>query len=720
MAKNVQAVLERVIYRNEETFFSIIEMRPEGSGELFTACGKLPGVNCGETLQLTGEWVQHPKFGKQFSVEHFSAALPADVNGIRKYLGSGLIHGIGKIYADKIVDYFGADTFDVISTESARLLEVPGIGTLRAKRIKAAWDEQYALRDILIFLQTYNLSNALCLRLYRTYGQDAKQILQTDPYRVAREIDGVGFKTADKIAQSMGIPSNHYSRIDAGILHVFSQLETQGHTAYTREAFVVQTQQLLAINREWIEERIKKLIEFEKLKVIGEDCLQIALLAKIEANLVQSLQQLAKGRSLLPEIQGERAIEWAQKREGFAFAPEQIDALRNALRKKLSIITGGPGTGKTTILRALVSILRAKNVRMGLAAPTGRAAQKLAETTGIEAKTIHRFLQFNPQTGQFAHNKENLLPFDFIIVDEVSMMDTRLAGALIGAIPETAHILFVGDSDQLPSVGAGNILADFIASGIFSVTYLAQIFRQGKHSEITQLAHRIIQGDSDVLPEIAELGDLDPERDFSFIAAESPEDCAHKVGQLCSAILPHFYKINPVNDLQVLAPLHRGEAGIDALNERLQKIFTKVGKQIPWSRFCLGDKVIQLRNNYEQNIFNGDLGIIDGMDVEEETIFVNFNGERIKLGRHEASDLALAYAISIHKAQGSEFPIVILPLLTQHYIMLQRNLLYTAVTRARNKLFIVGDPKAYEIAVRNKKNVQRVTGLPYLFAKNNV
>jgi exodeoxyribonuclease V alpha subunit len=691
-------------------------MRGEGNGQqTFTACGKIPGANCGETLVLTGNWTQHPKFGRQFSIESFSSSLPADVNGIRKYLGSGLIHGIGKVYADKIVDHFGTDTFDIISTESARLREIPGIGVERARSIKAAWDEQHALRDILIFLQSYNISNALCLRLYKIYGQEAKQILQSDPYRVAREIDGIGFKTADKIAQNLGIPSNHISRIDAGILFTFSNLELSGHTTYPREEFLALSQQLLAIDREKIADRLSTLIQFQKINVIGDDWIQTSLMGSCESTLVKHVHRLHRAQSILPAILCDNAIAWAQKREGFVFANEQIVALRHALTEKLSIITGGPGTGKTTILRALVAILSAKNIKIGLSAPTGRAAQKLTEMVGTEAKTIHRFLQFNPKIGQFSFNQENQLPFDFIIVDEASMIDTRLAVSLLNAIPDCAHLLFVGDIDQLPSVGAGNVLSDFIASQHFSVTYLKQIFRQGQHSEIVQLAHSIISGNAGATPDRTDLDHISPERDFNFIVASSPEECAQKIEQLCTIILPKLYKIDPINDIQILAPLHRGDAGIDSLNERLQCALTDAGKRIPWCHFRLGDKVIQLRNNYEKNIFNGDLGTIFHFNDSERTIFVKFNNESVELNYSDLGDTTLAYAISIHKSQGSEFPIVVIPLMTQHYVMLQRNLLYTAVTRGRNKVFMVGDPKAYSLAVSNKKSVKRITGLAHYF-----
>jgi exodeoxyribonuclease V alpha subunit len=739
LAENVKGILERIVFRNEETFFSIMEMRATDNGHrTFTACGKIPGVNCGETLILSGEWVEHPKFGRQFTVESFSAALPADVHGIRKYLSSGLIHGIGKTYADKIVDYFGADTFTVISTESARLREIPGIGQERARTIKAAWDEQYALRDIMIFLQTYNISCALCMRLYKIYGQEAKRILQADPYRVAREVEGIGFKTADKIAQNIGIPMNHYSRIDAGILFTFSNLELLGHTAYPREAFLNLTRQLLESHGETlnstkttfaeneitedrkkiietdekiIADRLDTLIQLKTVNALANGLIQTSFMASCEASLAKHVHRLRVAKSSLPPILHDHAMTWAQQREGFAFADEQIRALRQALTEKLSIITGGPGTGKTTILRALVSILRTKNVKIGLAAPTGRAAQKLTETTSIEAKTIHRLLQFNPQIGQFAFNQENQLPLDFIIVDEAGMCDTRLTVSLFNALPDHAHLLLVGDIDQLPSVGAGNILSDFIASKQFSLTYLKQIFRQGQQSEIIQLAHQIISGNATFIPNVIPIEAIIPAYDFAFIPVDSPIMCAQKIEQLCSSLLPSIYEIDPINDIQVLTPLHKGHGGTEHLNERLQNAFIRKEKQIPWCHFRLGDKVIQLRNNYEKNIYNGDLGTIYDFDSDKKVIFVKFNGEFVELKHSELGEIALAYAISIHKSQGSEFPIVVIPLLTQHYIMLQRNLIYTAITRGRHKVFIVGDPKAYTIAIGNKKSAQRITNL---------
>lgn len=719
MMEEIKGTLERILYRNEENFYSILEVKNSESGENFTACGKFPGINCGETLTLTGNWTTHPKFGKQFNAESFSFVLPADIQGIRKYLSSGLIPGIGKMYGNKIVDYFGGDTFDILSTEPERLLEVPGIGKLRAEKIQSAWNEQHAIRDILIFLQTYNIPNNLCFRIYKTYGNDAKQILLSDPYRVAREIDGIGFKTADKLAQNIGIPSNHESRIDAGIFYIFSLCEAQGSTCFARAEIVRQTQILLELSTDKIESRLSSLINFEQIVEITPGILQLYKLKQYEYSIFCHLARINRTPNSLPSIQIENAIQWTQTKEGFSFAEQQIQALRNALSHKLSILTGGPGTGKTTILRALVSILRAKNIRIGLAAPTGRAAQKLTEVTHAEAKTIHRLLQFNPQSHQFSFNSEKPLEIDFLILDESSMVDTFLAESLLQAIPSSASILLVGDKDQLPSIGPGNVFADFIASKQFRVTQLDQIFRQGKNSEISEIAHQIIHGIQNTPYSCSNLKEIDPHRDFCFIPAHSPEICVQKINELCSQILPKLFRIDPINDIQILAPLHKGEAGIENINTQLQEIFCQNGKQIPWSKYRLGDKIIQLRNNYDKNILNGDFGTIYNFDTETRSLYVQFDNECVEINRTEIGDITLAYAISIHKSQGSEFPIVIIPLLTQHYVMLQRNLLYTAITRGRHKVYIVGDLRAYSLAISNDKSTTRNTGLSLLFGNQH-
>ncbi|MDR1890819.1 MAG: ATP-dependent RecD-like DNA helicase [Puniceicoccales bacterium] len=708
----VTGILERVIFRNDANFYSIIEVKETKSGAKVTACGILPGVQPGETLEMTGNWTVHEKHGEQFNVEHFESKLPSDVKGIWRYLGSGLIEGIGKIYSKKIVDHFGADTFNILSNESVRLLEVEGIGKQRAAKIKEAWDSQFAIRDIMIFLQTYDVTNALCIKLYEKYGTAARTILETDPYRVAQEVQGVGFKTADKIAKNLGIPSTHNSRIDAGIMHILSLAEDDGHTCIHRQRLLKSAQILLELSPNRIDERVEKLIAFGRLCMISDEIVQKSSLKNTEDVIARCLQNILFDKSsTLPDIWTEKAIDWVQKRESLAFAPEQIAAIEAALTNKISILTGGPGTGKTTILRSLVTILSAKKANIVLCAPTGRAAQKISETTGKPAKTIHRLLQYKPGERTFLHDESMPLKLDFIVVDEVSMVDVFLAASLFRALPTTAHVLLVGDIDQLPSVGPGNVLGDIIKSGKFHVTRLNRIFRQEACSEIVSVAHNIIHAVEDCPEVMYSFGDINPCRDFHFINAETPEVCLEKITLLCQKYLPMWYNVDPINDVQILVPVHQGIIGTENLNITLQNIFIPREYGVPWTQFRIMDKIIQIRNNYEKNIFNGDLGNITHLNDDDHTATAKFGDEVVALNKGNLSDIHLAYAISIHKSQGSEFPIVIIALLKQHYIMLQRNLLYTAITRGKNKVFLVGDPRAYSIAIQNKERTKRLTGL---------
>ena len=710
-------ILERIIFRNDSNFYSVAELNLGKNKGKIVICGLLPNVQCGETLEVRGTWSGHAKHGKQLQVTHYESKLPSDVQGIRRYLSSGLIDGIGPVYAQKIVDYFGESTFSILTTQSGRLFEIPGIGQHRAKSIKASWDAQFAIRDIMIFLQTYGVTNTLCMKLYQKYGEKARTILETDPYRVAREVQGIGFKTADKIAKNIGIPGNHYSRIEAGVLYVLEDAENDGHTCMDRETLINTTQQLLEISPDKISARLEHMLSFGQIKLIHENVYQLPSYKFSEEKIVELLKQISSNKkNSLAKIWVEKAIDWAQKREGFEFAAEQIEALKLALSEKLIILTGGPGTGKTTILRALSAILRAKNMKVVLAAPTGRAAQKISETTGCEAKTIHRLLQVQPQTRSFLYNEENKLEVDFIIIDETSMLDTFLTESLLSAIPETSHIMFVGDIDQLPSVGAGNILSDFINSGLFSVVRLNRIFRQTGLSDIVSTAHNIITG-TDKYPDcVANISEADPRRDVNFIATIDAEDCAEKIKNLCSTNIPAWYGIDPIDDIQVLIPTHKGIVGAENMNLIFQEEFIGSEHKNTWTIFRTGDKVIQTKNNYDKNIFNGDLGRVISVDNDEKCVYVKFT-EPIKLNRAEINDLSLAYAISIHKSQGSEFPVVVIGLMKAHFILLQRNLIYTAVTRGRNKVFIVGDPAAYAMAVKNKYSKHRATGLKFLFDK---
>lgn len=728
--EQLTGVLERIIFSNEENHYTIAEFRPGDGDEKVTITGALPGVQCGETLHLDGEWTRHSQHGLQFKIAKFRSTLPATVYGIRKYLGSGLVPGIGKVYANKIVDAFGTDTFRVLSEESARLRTVPGIGKKRALSIKAAWDDQKAFRELYIFLQTYGVTTSQCVKLNKAYGAQAKTILTTEPYRVAREIDGIGFKTADKIAINLGFANDAPPRLDAGLIYALETLQEEGHTAIREADLVAHAAEMLESTTDRLETRVAALIQEHALvchqpadtphPLPGSGFIQLPVLNRAEHKIAQVIQRVQAVPSGLPPIKIEAAITWAQDKAEIEFAAKQADAIRTALANKASILTGGPGTGKTTILRALVDILRAKKVRLHLAAPTGRAAQRLAETTGGFASTIHRLLKFDPAAGRFTTNEDHPLSTDFLVVDEASMLDTRLASALLQAVPAAAHLLLVGDTDQLPSVGAGNVLQDLIATQRVPVTRLDVIHRQKGQSGIVTTAHAINGGDPTLPPAQPELAGLQAWSDLNFIPAADQQDCVRKVLQLCRETLPALHRwIKPSRDIQVLAPMHRGVAGVGNLNSSLQEALNsgRQGLKFVGGELRPQDKIIQLRNNYDKGLFNGDIGTVTSVDLKAGSLTADFDGESHTYERGEFSELALAYAISIHKSQGSEYPIVVIPLLKAHFMMLQRNLLYTAITRGKKKVYLVGEPAAYAMAVRNHEAKVRSTHLQQKIAQ---
>jgi exodeoxyribonuclease V alpha subunit len=800
-ASSLTGVLERIIFFNEENHYTIAELRPDPSfakategkrgeapkAELVTIVGPLPGVQCGETLELTGEWTKHAQHGAQFKVVNFRSELPSSVYGIRKYLGSGLVPGIGKVYANKIVDAFGTDTFRVLSEESAKLRQVPGIGKVRATAIKEAWDGQKTLREVHIHLQTYGVTTSQCVKIVNRFGVAAPRVLREEPYRIAREIDGIGFKTADRLAINLGFANDSPPRLDAGLIYALETLQEDGHTAYPREELVTYTAALLETSTERLAARLDALVAEKALvehgassdqhsAVSGQSAarrasfLQLPANSRAEEKIAAVVRRLTSQPSGLPPIKVDAAVAWAQEKAGFAFHELQSAALRRALSHKFSILTGGPGTGKTSIMRALVDILKAKKVRVTLAAPTGRAAQRLAETTGGFASTIHRLLKF--ENGAFTVNEAHPLATDFLIVDEASMLDTRLAAALLQAVPNRAHLLLVGDIDQLPSVGAGNVLKDLIAvsaqlsavspqlsavsgqrsaprpreagaienpesrienppgpSSALPVTRLSFVYRQGKESAIVTTAHAINEGQHQPPPVHAEVDKAQAWSDLNFIAAGDVEDCVAKVVALCTRYIPeHFKWFDPIADVQVLAPMHKGVAGVANLNLRLQEALrpwksTKVARDLRARDSGLhalktvsgtyepGDKLIQLRNNYDKGLFNGDIGTVVSVDLTKGTLVADFDGESHVFERGEMNEVGLAFACSIHKSQGSEYPVVIVVLLKAHFMMLQRNLVYTAITRGRKKVFLVGEPAAFSMAVRNAEAKQRCTHL---------
>ncbi|MDR2769137.1 MAG: ATP-dependent RecD-like DNA helicase [Puniceicoccales bacterium] len=712
---SLKGVLKRILFSNQDKGYTVGLLYLNEKKETITITGNFPSVQCGETLVVKGFWVEHSQYGKQFQCIQFESQLPSDIHGIRQYLSSGLIHGIGKIYAGKIVDFFGTQTFEVLNGAWVRLMDVPGIGSKRARSIKKAWDEQKIIRDTMIFLQTYGFTNTQCLRLFQHYGADTQAIIKKNPYVIAQTIEGIGFKSADKIALNFGLANDAAFRLDAGIDYIFSEAEGDGNTGCRKECLIRKASALLEVPAGKVEERLRALLSE---KILSEypvaQLLQRPRMAITEAIVAKHVHRLWKAKASLPDIQLDKALQWSEERLGIVWSATQKDALRSILKSKLSILTGGPGTGKTTLLRALVNVLAAKHVRLCLAAPTGRAAQRMIETTGHEAKTVHRTLKYEPSARRFAYDENNWMPVDYLILDEASMLDVSLTHALLCALPDTAHVLLVGDIYQLPSVGPGNVLNDFLQSPYFHVEFLKEIFRQGDKSSIVSTAHAVLAGNR-VLESPIHLPDsaLNFEEDFHFIGVDTPDSALNVLEKLCWEQLPKYAYVDPIKDIQVLAPMHRGQLGIENINAIFQQ---KLGMHRPTLKvggqtFALGDKVIQLKNNYEKNIFNGDLGIIKDVNLEDENLLVQFNDDAQVMERMDCLDLKLAYAISIHKSQGSEFPIVVIPLLTQHFVMLKRNLLYTALTRGRKKVFIVGDPKAYSIAVRTQDSILRQTTL---------
>ncbi len=711
MADELKGTIERIVFSNEEKQFLVAEFSPGEGGGKVTVTGVLPGVQCGESLVLTGEWVSHPRHGKQFRVEGFESRLPSSVHGIRRYLGSGLIPGIGKTYAAKIVEHFGAETLDVISTKSSRLREVPGIGKERARKIKEGWEEHRAFRSVMVFLQTYGVTAAKCLRLVKRYGESTEKILRADPYRLADEIEGIGFLTADRIAVNLGLPSDGPARILAGIFYSFQAAADEGHTALPRGDLVSRSSEILGLPGETVEPVLERALGEERIVPLqGGSLLQRSDLAAAEERIARSLVRVVCADSALPRIKIEKALEWAADRAGFAFAPEQEEALRTALSGPLTILTGGPGTGKTTILRSLTAVLTAKRVRVALASPTGRAAQRMAEATGLPARTIHRLLEYDPVGGGFVHNEKRPLPCEFLIVDEASMLDVRLAASLFCAVGAGTRVLLVGDADQLPSVGPGDVLRNLIECGRFSVVRLRQVFRQEGGSRIVDLAYRILGGQKAFPFSPAEVPRRpDAEGDAQLILAADPETCLDRVLRLLDYLPRAMPGIDAVRDVQVIVPLHKGLVGVGSLNERLKE---RLNPNQGQGLFARGDKVIQTRNNYDLGVFNGDSGIVADADSGDGSLEVDFPGSRVRYERGQVSDLSLAYAITVHKSQGSEYPVVVLPLLKQHFLLLRRNLLYTAVTRGKRAVFVVGDPDAYAMAVRQTSDSRRITDLP--------
>ena len=708
----LQGTLERITYVNEENHYVVARLQVSGRRDLATIVGNLPTVTPGETLKLTGEWVQHTKYGEQFKVEAFETITPATLAGIEKYLGSGLIKGIGPVFAGRLVEAFGTETLRIIEEEPSRLLTVDGIGEVRLQRIRIAWDEQKEIREVMIFLQGHGVSSAYAAKIFKTYGKSSIAIVQENPYRLAKDIYGIGFKTADRIAQAIGIEKQSPLRVEAGVIHVLNELANEGHVYYPLDGLTKASAGILEVDEELVTQAIERLRRDERVACEPAQhgvAVYLASLYAAEEGVARRLLTLAEGGALPTDIDIERAIVWVEQSNRLHLAAQQQEAIRQALQQKLLVITGGPGTGKTTILRCILQILDKKHRRMLLCSPTGRAAKRMSEATGREAKTIHRLLEFSPRDGRFKRDQHRPLDANLVIVDEASMIDVVLMNSLLKAIPPAAGLILVGDVDQLPSVGPGAILRDIIASSLVPVIRLSEIFRQARESQIVVNAHRINGGD---LPFCADW-EAQERSDCYLLVKQEPQEVQAAILELASRGLPTRHRVDPMEELQILTPMQKGPIGAMFLNQALQALLNPSGPELlrAGRLYRLGDRVMQIRNNYEKDVYNGDIGRIITLDQEDREVTVRFDDRQVTYDFNELDELVLAYAVTVHKSQGSEYPAVIIPVHTTHYVMLQRNLLYTAITRGRRLVVLVGTKKALAIAVKNQKIQQRYTGL---------
>jgi exodeoxyribonuclease V alpha subunit len=730
--------VERITFYNPENGYTVLRLRPEHQNGihaapksslsfdgLATVVGNLPEVSPGEHLRLQGLWDKHPKHGSQFKAEVCEQTLPATVAGIQGYLGSGMIKGIGPKLAERIVGQFKEDTFTIIEQKPERLLEVPGIGVDRTGKITAAWQEQKQVKEIMVFLHGHAVSTNLAVKIYKTYGDKSLEIVQQNPYQLERDIYGVGFKTADRLARALGLPVDHPSRIEAGIVFALNETINEGHVYVPKDLLGQRAIELLEVSPELIAPALKRLVQDDRIHpdmiplnnrqggkekqavreaagVYGSPVIYLTPLYYGEKGVAERLKVLA--RALSPNKAMNHSLFPADN-----LSEEQQAAIDMALARPLSILTGGPGTGKTTCLKALIGTLEAQHKKYAFASPTGRAAKRLSEATGRSASTIHRLLEFSPLDG-FKHNDDNPLDLDFLVVDEASMLDLLLTNHLLKAVQPGTHVFFVGDIDQLPSVGAGDVLRNLIHSGIAPITRLNTIFRQAADSKIITNAHLINQGKFPIFSQGS--------GDFFFFPAEDAEKAADWIIEIVTERIPQKFGFDAIHDIQVLAPIYRGPAGVIALNDRLQEKLnpsspSKSERRLFGTTFRLGDKVMQTQNNYDKDIYNGDIGFIQGMDMIEQTLTVDFDGRIAAFEWSEVDQLTLAYVVSVHKAQGSEFPVIVMPVVTQHYTMLQRNLLYTSITRARKLCVLAGSRKAIGMAVRNNKVANRFTALEW-------
>jgi exodeoxyribonuclease V alpha subunit len=730
----LEGVLERITYANEENGYTVARVDTgRGGGDLLTVVGALLGAQAGESLRMEGRWGSHPQYGKQFTVENYTTLLPATIQGIRRYLGSGLVKGIGPVFADRITQHFGLDTLQIIEDEPKRLIEVPGLGPKRTKKIAEAWEEQKAIKEVMLFLQTVEVSTSIAVRIYKKYGDASISVVKNQPYRLASDVWGIGFLTADKIAQSVGIPHDSPERVKAGLQYALSQATDQGNCYLPEERLIADAVKLLQVDTGLVIECLAELALPDeesgdpgvvREKVPGPDgdsepvtAVYLVPFHRAELSLAAQLRRLLHTEAdRMPgfhDVAWNKALNWLKSRTGVELAAEQEAAVKLALTKKVAVLTGGPGCGKSFTVRSIVELARAKKAKVVLAAPTGRAAKRLAELTGAEASTVHRLLELKPG-GDAAYDKDRPLDADLVVVDEASMLDLLLANKLVKAVPPGAHLLFVGDVDQLPSVGAGEVLRDLLADGgPIPAVRLTRVFRQAQQSGVVTNAHRINSGQHPV---------TDGMKDFFLFVEDDTEEVGRLTVDVAARRIPAKFGLDPRRDVQVLAPMHRGPAGAGNLNGLLQQAITPGRPDVPEKRFGgrvfrVGDKVTQIRNNYEKGengVFNGTVGVVTSLDpVDQRLTVLTDEDEEVPYEFDELDELVHAYAVTIHRSQGSEYPAVVIPVTTGAWMMLQRNLLYTAVTRAKQLVVLVGSRKAIGQAVRTVSAGRRCTALDF-------
>jgi exodeoxyribonuclease V alpha subunit len=715
MVSSVQGQIERITFHNEDNGFTILRLKVPGYRELVTLVGNLMAPLPGQVINATGEWTNHPQFGEQFKVIEYKTLVPATVTGIEKYLGSGLVKGIGPIMAKRIVKLFGEDTLVIIDEATGRLSEVEGIGEKRLGMIRRAWEDQKHVREVMVFLQGHGVSAGYAAKIYKQYGNKSIGVVEENPYRLAMDIFGIGFVTADRIAQNLGFQKDSAVRVQAGAIYVLSQVAEEGHVYYPLVSLLEKCVEILEVDQNAITKALDSLssdkrIVIESLSGQDQDTVAVYLSTfyMCETGVASRVKTLTRAPYSRRKVDAEKAVEWAEREISMSLAMNQIEAVKSALDSKIMVITGGPGTGKTTIIKAILAIFERLSVEILLAAPTGRAAKRMSEATGREAKTIHRMLEFSPNKGGFQRDDKHPLVCDLLIIDEASMIDTVLMYNLLKAVPLHSTLILIGDVNQLPSVGPGNVLQDIIESRAVPVVRLVEIFRQAQDSSIIVNAHLINSG---VIPRLEASNEA--WNDFYFIEKNEPEEALATILKLVCERIQKAFGFDPIDDVQILTPMNRGTVGASNLNLELQKTLNpgEEGVMRGGRSFRINDKVMQIRNNYDKDVYNGDIGRISRIDRENQEVTILFDGRAVSYDYPDLDEIVLAYAVSVHKSQGSEYPCVVIPLLTQHYVLLQRNLLYTAVTRGRKLVIVVGSKKAMAIAVKNDKPQNRYTFL---------